>query len=266
MNRMLVVVFDNETAAEAGARAMRHLESEGAVTLYALGVIAKGADGKVSVKQVAEQIGVGTVFGLAVGSLMGLLAGPVGLAVGAATGTLVGAVRDYWVAGVGLDFVEEAEAFLKPGKVALVAEVEEDWIIPVDSAMAAVGGVVIRRARAEIAQAQFDQDMDAMKAEITALEAEYEHASGAAKISLQGKLAAAKASLDGATQRAKHKLGEFKLEAEAKIKSLDAQIAKAQGDTKSRLEARIKQLRGAYEVRSTKLKEAWGLTKEALTA
>ena len=265
MNRMLVVVFDNEAAAEAGTRAMRRLDTEGSITLYALGAIAKATDGQASVKQVDDQLGVGKVTGLAVGSLIGLLAGPLGLAVGAASGTLIGAVRDYWVAGVGLDFVEEAEAFLKPGKVALVAEVEENWTFPVDSAMSAVGGVVIRRARADVAQAQFDQDIAALKTEIAALEDEYQHASGAAKISLQGTLAATKASLDGARQRAQHRLGEFKLEVEAKIKSLDRQIIKAKGDAKSRLEARLQQVHRRYETRSTKLKEAWGLSKEALT-
>jgi len=265
MNKLLVVVFDNEIAAEAGTRAMRRLDTEGAITLYALGVIAKAADGTVSIKQAPGPAGVGTGVGLAVGSLIGMLDGPVGLAVGAVTGGLVGAVRECWVTGVGLDFVEEAQAFLKPGKVALVAEVDEDWVIPVDSAMDGVGRVVIRRARADIEQTQYDHDVAALKAEVAALEAEYEHASGAAKNSLQGKIAAARGRLDSSHQRAKQKLGEFKLEADARIKSLDAQMAKAEGDSKARIETRMKHLRGGYAERSAKLKEACGLTKEAFT-
>ena len=106
---------------------------------------------------------------------------------------------------MGLDFVEEAEAFLKPGKAALVVEVEEYGVLPVDSAMESVGGAVIRRARAEIAQAQFDQDIATLKTEITALEDEYHHARGAAKISLQGKLGASTASLERATRHAPRK-------------------------------------------------------------
>lgn len=39
---------------------------------------------------------------------------------------MAGAVRDVWVAGVGLDFVEEPTRHLLPGKVALLAEVEQD--------------------------------------------------------------------------------------------------------------------------------------------
>jgi uncharacterized membrane protein len=266
MNRMLVVVFDNETTAEAGTRALKNLDAEGGITLYASGVIAKAPDGKVSVKQATDQVGVGTGIGLAVGSLIGLLGGPVGLAVGAVAGTLAGAVRDYWVAGVGLDFVEEAETFLKPGKVALVAEIEEDWVIPVDSAMEASGGVVFRQARADMVEAQYDQAIVALKTEIAQLEGEYQHATSEAKIKLQAKVTTAKAKLEETMQHAKHKINELKLEADAKIKSLEEQITKAQGDLKAKLEHRIKLLRSGYAQRSDKLKQAWGLTKEALAA
>ena len=266
MNRMLVVIFDNETAAEAGTRAMKRLDSEGGITLYASGVIAKAADGKVSVKQGMDQIGAGTGVGLAVGSLIGLLGGPVGVAVGAVAGTLAGAIRDYWVAGVGLDFVEEAETFLKPGKVALVAEIEEDWVIPVDSAMEASGGVVFRQARADMVEAQYDQGIIALKVEIAELEGEYQHATNEAKIKLHAKVTNAKAKLEGTMQHARHKINELTLEADAKVKSLEEQIAKTQGDLKAKLETRVKVLRSGYAQRSEKLKQAWGLTKEALAA
>jgi uncharacterized membrane protein len=266
MNRMLVVVFDNETAAEAGTRAIKRLDAEGGITLYAMGVIAKAADGKVNVKQSPDQVGTGTGVGLAVGSLIGLLGGPVGLAVGAVAGTLVGALRDYWVAGVGLDFVEEAATVLTPGKVALVAEIEEDWVIPVDTAMEASAGVVFRRTRAELMQSQYDQDIVALTAEVTELEGEYEHATSEAKIKLQAKVTAAKVKLKETTRRATDKVDELKLEVDAKVKSLEAQIAKAQGDLKTKLEDRMKLLRSGYAQRSDKLKQAWGLTKEALTA
>ena len=71
----------------------------------------KDAKGKVSVKKAMDagpDQGSGTATGLAVGSLTGLLSGPGGCCGGALTGSLVGAVRDFWTAGVGLDFVEEA--------------------------------------------------------------------------------------------------------------------------------------------------------------
>ena len=101
MNKMLVAIFDNETPADAGLQALRKLHAEGDITLYATGVMVKDAAGKISVKKSMDYGPVGTATGLAVGSLIGLLGGPVGLAVGALTGTVVGAMRDFWVAGVG---------------------------------------------------------------------------------------------------------------------------------------------------------------------
>jgi uncharacterized membrane protein len=266
MNRMLIVVFDNETAAETGTRAMKRLDFEGRITVYAMGVIAKDADGKVSIKQTPDQVGTGTGVGLAVGSLIGLLGGPVGLAVGAVTGTLVGALRDYWVAGVGLDFIDEATSFLTPGKAALVAEIDEDSVNVVDAAMEASAGMVFRRTRADLIQVQYEQDIVGLTAELVELEGDYLHATSEAKIKLQAKMTTAKAKLEETMQRANDKFKEIKLEVDAKIKSVEDQIAKAEGDLKTKLEDRMKLLRSGYAQRSDKLQQAWGLTKEALAA
>lgn len=264
MNKMLVAVFDNETAAEAGLQALRKLHSEGDITLYATGVMAKDAKGVISVKKSMDPGPIGTATGLAVGSLIGLLGGPAGVAVGAMTGTVAGAVCDFWVAGVGLDFIEEAEKHLQPGKVALVAEVEEEWVLPVDTALEAAGGHVSRRTRTQVAQAQFDHDIAAFKAEIKELESEVSHASGSAKTRLQSKLAEAKSSLESAVQRARRLLDTLKQEADAKAESLKAQLTQAKDEVKAKIEDRVKRVSSAYHARGAKLSQAWNLTKEAL--
>ena len=51
MNKMLVAVFESETQAYAGLSALNELPREGSLTLYATGVISKGADGKVELNQ-----------------------------------------------------------------------------------------------------------------------------------------------------------------------------------------------------------------------
>ncbi len=266
MNKLLVAVFDNETAADAGLNALRALHAAGDITLYATGVLARDAKGAVSVRKSMDSGPTGTVTGLAVGSLIGLLGGPVGMAIGAVTGSVAGAVRDFWVAGVGLDFVEAATQHLQPGKVALVAEIEEEWVIPVDAALEAAGGQVFRRARSEVAEAQFDHDIAAFKAEIKELESEASHASGAAKTKLQAKLATTKASLDDAVHRGQQRVDKLKQEAEAKAASLKLQLGQAKGDVKARIEDRMKRVKSAYHARGAKLAQAWNLTKEALTA
>jgi uncharacterized membrane protein len=266
MNRLLVAVFDNEAAADSGLDALRTLHASGDITLYDTAVLAQDAKGKVSVKRSMDSGPNGTVTGMAVGSLIGLLGGPVGVAIGAVTGTVAGAVRDFWLAGVGLDFIESATEHLQHGKVALVAEIEEEWVIPVDLALEAAGGLVFRRSRSEVAEAQFDHDILAFKSEVKELEAEASHAIGVAKTKLQAKLATARSSLDAAAHRAQQRVDKLKHEADAKAESLRLQLSQAKGDVKARIEDRIRRVKTAYHARGSKLSQAWNLTKEALTA
>jgi uncharacterized membrane protein len=51
MDRMLVVVFDNETKAYEGKKALMQLDGEGSISVYAYAVLAKNADGTATVKQ-----------------------------------------------------------------------------------------------------------------------------------------------------------------------------------------------------------------------
>jgi len=257
MNKLLVAVFDDETAADAGLNALRALHAAGDITLCAAGVLARDAKGVVSVEKSMEPSPLGAAAGLAIGGVIGLLGGPLGVAAGAVAGS---------VAGVGLDFVEEVTRHLQPGKVALVAEVEEEWVIPVDSALEAAGGQVFRRTRTELAEEQFDHDIAAFKSEIKALESEASHAGGAAQTTLQAKLAAAKSSLESTVQRARQRVDTLKEEADAKAESLKLQLSQANGDVKARIEDRMKRVKGAYHARGAKLSQAWSLTKEALTA
>ena len=266
MNKMLIAVFDSEKAADAGLHALRRLHAEGDITLYGTGVIAKDTDGKVRLVEAVGPGPVGVGVGLAVGSLIGLLGGPVGLAVGALTGTVVGAVRDYWAAGVGLDFVDAAALKLQPGKVALVAEIEEEWVIPVDAALEPLGGTLFRRGRSDVIAAQFDHDIAALKGEIAELETESAQATGAAKTALQGKLTAVRRQLEQAMAHAAARVEALRHEAETKAAALKAQLELTQGEAKARLEERAKRVGIAYHARRTKLSQAWELTKEALTA
>src|SRR5215469_15432590 len=51
MDRMLVVVFDNESKAYNGKKALLQLDDEGSIRVYGYAVVAKNADGTTSVKQ-----------------------------------------------------------------------------------------------------------------------------------------------------------------------------------------------------------------------
>ena len=129
MERMLVVIFDNEKKAYEGASALRELEREGGLAVYAGAVVVKNADGTSTPKQVDDLNPVATLVGSSVGALVGLLGGPVGVAIGAASGLTLGALADFSDARVGDDFVEEVLMWggyaVADGVVALVTGVRQ---------------------------------------------------------------------------------------------------------------------------------------------
>jgi len=250
---MIMTIFDNESRAYEGIKALKELHAEGSITLYASAVIAKDSKGKVSVKQAADQDLLGTILGFATGSLIGLLGGPVGLAVGATTGTLAGSLYDIAQLGVGNDFLAEVSQQLLPGKTAVVAEIDEEWVTPLDARMETLGGVVFRRARGEFIDAQIEKEIAADKTEIAKLKAERDQAIGEAKAKLQAKIDAAQNRLQARRDRLNEKIEAIKREGEAKIKSLQEQAAKAKSETKAKLEKRLAEARADNEARVDKL-------------
>ena len=266
MDKVLVVVFDNEDKAYDGLKTLRELEDEGSINLYAEAVMVRDSDGKAYVKQSSDMGPVGTAVGLFTGSLIGLLGGPVGVAIGAGVGTSGGFLYDMAHLGVDQDFLDGVGQSLKPGRAALVAEVWEEWTLPVDTKMETLGGVVFRRTRRDSLDRQVEWDITALKAEIDALEAEHDRASNEAKTKLQAKIDAAKAKLQAAQDRAKARLEASQQETKAKIQSLQGQAAKARGERKAKMEQRIAELKAEQKRRNEQLKQAGQHIKETLEA
>jgi uncharacterized membrane protein len=266
MDKYLVIGFDNELKAYDGSRALQDLQNEGTINLYAKAMIVRDASGKVTVKQEGDQGPIGTAVGLLTGSLLGMLGGPVGLAVGATAGMYGGMVYDLANLGVGEDFLTEVSQYLQPGKAAVVAEVWEEWTAPVDTRMEAMGGVVFRRSRNEVLDVVVERDVEALNADLADLEAEYKQATGEAKAKLQEQISANKAKLHAIQDGIQAKIDASQKETEAKVKSLQEQAAKARGERKAKLEARIAELKADHQRRIETLKQAWELIKEALAA
>ena len=109
MDKMLVAVFDSETKAFEGSRALRELHDRGSLVTYAVAVIVKHADGLVNTSQAFGQDALGVLHGTATASLIELLGRSVGIADGAASGgILVSSIIDGLAnASVGADFVDE---------------------------------------------------------------------------------------------------------------------------------------------------------------
>ncbi|PVE21700.1 hypothetical protein DC522_25185 [Microvirga sp. KLBC 81] len=265
MDKMIVVVFDTEAKAYEASRVLADLHREGSLTVYSGAVIAKDAGGQMSVRQAGDQGPLGTGLGMATGALIGALGGPVGLAAGAAAGAVGGSIVDLVNLGIGVDFLDEISRQLSPGKAAIVAEIEEEWVTPLDTRMEALGGTISRRPRAEIIDVKMERDAALLQAELDKLQVEFDQARNEAKARLQAKVNDAKARLEAEKNRAKTQVDEMDREVQAKIRALHDQASRAAGDAKARLEKRITEMKTDYEVRSDKLRQAWQLTREALT-
>jgi len=226
MDRMLVVVCDSEKKAYEGVSALRQLEQEGSISIYAGAVVVKQPGGAVTVKQL-EDGPIGTLTGTAVGSLIGLLGGPLGMAVGALSGMTFGAIYDINTARVGEDFVNDVSKALQPTKVAIVAEIEEEWTTPVDAKMEALGGIVFRRALWEAQEKLDEQDAAAMKADVAQFKSEIAKAHGERKAKLQKKIDQLQASIDAQQKKAAARREAFQARQKAKTAILKKNAATA---------------------------------------
>jgi uncharacterized membrane protein len=266
MDKMLVVIFDNELKAYEGFELLQDLQIEGSIDVYEKTVIARDANGKIVVKKKDNMDPVGTGVGLLIGSLIGMISGPIGIgmAVGAGAGTVGGLVYDLAHLGVDKNFLNEVENSLQPGNAALVAEIYEEWTLPVDTQMAALGGTVLRYTRSEVLNGQFERDAAAFQADLGELEAEYHQTTGEARVKLKKKVDLARSRLQAAQDDAQARIEMSQIETEAKIKYLQEQAARESGERKARREATIAKLQAEQKQRSDLLKQAWEHAKEAM--
>jgi len=222
MDRMLVVVFDNENKAYEGKKALQQLDGEGSISVYGYAVLAKNADGTATIKQGDDVGPIGTLLGTSLGSLIGVLGGPAGVAFGAAAGMATGSAFDLTNVQVGSDFIDDVQKVLSPKKVALIAEIEEDWTTPVDTRMEAIGGAVFRRTLSEVRQATNEEDIAAMKADLAQMKAEHAKAQADRKTKLQDKISQLDSKIQAQLQRAKERREAAQHQAQEKVKILKA--------------------------------------------
>jgi uncharacterized membrane protein len=264
MNRVIFVGFDTEEKAYEGNRALHDLHRDGTLTLYNDAVVVKEPGGHVAVRRPPEAEPVGTFGGMLTGGLIGLLGGPVGAALGFGAGTLIGAAFDLTKEGVDREFVEDAGTLLEPGKAAVIAEIDEQWQVPLDTRMEALGGTVARRTQTQIEDAYLQREIETAQKELAVLQAEKVAEVKASQTEkarrqaekLQAKIDAAKRKVQEKEDELAAKLQSVKDEGEQKIAVLEAQKATATAESKASLERRLADVRSDYARRTTRLQEA----------
>lgn len=250
MNEMVAVIFKDEKSAYEGTRALAQMNAEGSVDVLSVQVVNMGADGIVSTNTISSNdFPAGTVGGSALGALVGALAGPVGAATGAVVGAWAGLIGDLFSEGIDADFVSDVAAALTPGKWAVLAEVDEEWITPLDTRMEALGGVVYRTPRSTVRAEQWQWDTAPAKARLERLKIEHAKAQADRKANLQAQIERLSKRVDARLARAQARSQEATREYEARVQALQQKADKEDGDARAALEARIAKLRSDYQGR-----------------
>jgi uncharacterized membrane protein len=243
MDKSIIVIIPNETAAYEVFRALSKLDDEGSIELYSAAVVSKGPDGVVDVKDSRDRQGPwGTALGLSTGALIGLIAGPVGAAVGATLGGAAGLGGDLAYSGLQGDFVKQASSSLAPGAFAVCASIWEDWTEPVDAAVRPFGGVVLRQATEDLVVAQIRAETQALDEELAHLDAEIERAGGDAKAKLVAKREELRMKQHAQREQLEKRAEQLQSSLEAKIASIQAKAQSAKADAKARHEQRVEKL------------------------
>jgi uncharacterized membrane protein len=248
MEKLIVIVFDEEIKAEAGLEALRALDRAGEISLFDVRSIAKDPNGSVLVLKNREGLdfpvtGVSTL----VGTLVGILGGPAGVLGGAAAGALIGSIVKLAHAGVTDEFVNDIRTALAAGKFALVADVWEDWMTPLDTKMEALGGVIFRRTRSQVKNVHHNLDVAAHRAEMEQLKAERAQARGERLAKIDAKVDQLGKNLERALLRERSDILSREEQRDARIRALRSKADQSKEEIRGRLEARINDLQREYD-------------------
>ena len=142
MSNLVVLAFDDETAASQTLLQVERLQKQNLIHVEDAATAVRHAGGKVKVKQATNLAGAGALGGAFWGMLFGLLffVPFLGMAVGAATGALFGKAADY---GINDDFVREVSESVQPGCSALFLLANSAQTDKVVEALKPYGGKVI---------------------------------------------------------------------------------------------------------------------------
>jgi uncharacterized membrane protein len=264
MDKFIVAVFPDESSAYDGLRRLKSLHEARSIALYGWAVLKKDADGKVSVKETGDQDVGNTVIGALTGGLVGVLGGPVGALMGLSVGALAGSFGDLRDLDIEEAFLDQVSDQLKPGRSAVVAEIFETWVTPLDVEIEAAGGTVLRQTRLGFEDEKAAREADARRKELERLRDEWARASAERKAKLQASIDKAQANLDAAADRLDKRMAQADKDAERRIRAMEAQVAGAAEDTRRDIEQRIANTRADLNARNAKLTLAAKLAREAL--
>jgi uncharacterized membrane protein len=154
---VLVVTFGEDPQHDENAYQaltdLKQLDSQGQIKIAGGAVVTRDLDGRVEVKsEVGDDPYIGTATGGVIGLLVGIIGGPLGVLLGGATGVLVGSLFDIDDADSTESVLGEISKQVHPSRTAVLAQVTEQSPEVIDTAMARLGGEVMRRPVVDVEQ------------------------------------------------------------------------------------------------------------------
>ena len=230
MANIIVVPFQDETKAIEALHKIKELDAYGDITLYEHMMIHKKDNNKYKVlSDATEGEGWRTFTGMALGGLVGALAGPLGLIIGLYTGTTAGAILDVTRYDFEDEFVKNVSDKMTSGIIAIIAEAGEDSSVFIDNALKPYGSEIIRT------EADLEYD-DVIDEQIEELEDRIENEREKIK----------KATADEKV-KIKAKIADLKVKREAKIAELEAKQKAALTNFKDKTKSKIQKLESRLE-------------------
>ena len=156
-DNVLVVTFgddpEHDTNAYQALTELRQLDSQGQIKIAGAAVVTRDTGGRVDVKsEVGNDSYVGSASGGIIGLLVGIIGGPVGMLLGGTYGALVGSLFDIDDIATTDSVLGEISNQVQPTRTAVLAHVTEQSPEVIDTAMARLGGQVMRRPVFEVEQ------------------------------------------------------------------------------------------------------------------
>lgn len=264
MNRILVAIFSAQQAASEGQRALEDLHASGELTVYATAIVAHDAGGTARMQQVPDAGPAGRAISVLARSLTGLAAAPVPATPGLRARRLAGLVSALAGVGIDADFVEEVADALTPGKAAVLAEVQETRVTPVNLRLGNLGALVYRRPRAEVAEDQLARESATLGTELKSLEEELRHTGAENRAALQNEIEDLRQRLEWLQEQTEARQLQAGSELAGKIAALHDQMRQAANRQAARTELHIAEVEADYAARSAKLEQALKRMAEAL--
>jgi uncharacterized membrane protein len=159
MENVLALTFSDDSKAYEAVSTLKELDSQRQIGLAEASVVLRGEDGRVESKDEVGDTGLtGTATGGIVGLIVGIIGGPFGVLIGGATGLLIGSLFDVNDEDDTESALADMSRSVQVGRTALLAQVNEQSPEVIDTAIADLGGTVVRRSlddvEAEIAAAE----------------------------------------------------------------------------------------------------------------